>query len=68
MISCQTHEILLDIWAMMRDRGMQRVPIVDEAISPIGVIYARDALQALLSEAENEDELLREYISGMGYR
>jgi hypothetical protein len=25
-------------------------------------------LQALLSESEDEDELLRDYISGVGYR
>lgn len=68
VISCQAHEILLDVWSVMRERGLQRVPIVDEARRPLGIIYAREALQALLSEAENEDELLRDYISGVGYR
>ncbi len=33
---------------------------------PLGIIYAREALQALLSESENKDELLRDYISGVG--
>jgi CBS domain-containing protein len=33
----------------------------------VGVIYTRDALQNLLGEAENEDGLLRDYISGVGY-
>lgn len=28
---CRTHEILLDVWSVMRERGLQRVPIVDEA-------------------------------------
>lgn len=65
---CRTHEILLDVWSVMRERGLQRVPILDEARRPVGIIYAREALQALLSESENEDELLREYISGVGYR
>ena len=65
---CRTHEILLDVWSVMRERGLQRVPILDEAQRPLGIIYARDALQALLSESENEDELLRDYISGVGYR
>ncbi len=68
VISCQAHEILLDVWSVMRERGLQRVPIIDEARRPLGIIYAREALQALLSEAENEDELLRDYISGVGYR
>ena len=65
---CRPHEILLDVWSVMRQRGLQRVPILDEARRPLGIIYAREALQALLSEAENQDELLRDYISGVGYR
>ena len=65
---CRAHEMLLDVWSVMRKRGLQRVPILGEGRRPIGIIYAREALQALLSEAENEDELLRDYISGVGYR
>jgi CBS domain-containing protein len=65
---CRTHEALLDVWSVMRERGLQRVPILDAARRPLGIIYARDALQALLSESENEDTLLRDYISGFGYR
>ena len=65
---CRTHEILLDVWSVMRERGVQRIPILDEARRPLGIIHAREALQALLSESENEDELLRDYISGVGYR
>ena len=63
---CRTDEALLDVWSLMRERGLQRVPILDEARRPLGIIYAREALQALLSESENEDELLRDYISGSG--
>jgi CBS domain-containing protein len=65
---CRTHEILLDVWSMMRERGLQRVPILDEARRPLGIIYAREALQALLSESEDNEELLHDYISGVGYR
>jgi CBS domain-containing protein len=65
---CHAHEALLDVWSLMRERGLQRVPILDEARRPLGIIYAREVLQALLSESENEDELLRDYISGIGYR
>jgi predicted transcriptional regulator len=65
---CRAHEILLDVWSVMRERGLQRIPILDEAQRPLGIIYAREALQALLSESKNEDELLRDYISGVGYR
>jgi CBS domain-containing protein len=65
---CRTQEILLDVWSMMRERGLQRVPILDEARRPLGIIYAREALQALLSESEGNEELLHDYISGVGYR
>ena len=65
---CRTHEVLLDVWSVMRERGLQRVPVLDKARRPLGIIYARDALQALLTESENEDELLRDYISGIRYR
>lgn len=65
---CRTQEALLDVWSLMKERGLQRVPILDEARRPLGIIYAREALQALLTESENEDELLRDYIAGVGYR
>jgi hypothetical protein len=42
--------------------------MLDEARRPLGIIYAREALQALLSEAKNEEELLRDYVFGIGYR
>ena len=61
---CRTDDALLDVWSLMRERGLQRVPILNEARRPLGIIYAREALQALLSESEDEDELLRDYISG----
>ena len=53
---CRTDDVLLEVWSVMRERGLQRVPILDEARRPLGIIYAREALQALLSESEDEDE------------
>ena len=35
---------------------------------PIEVIYARDALQSLLAEIEDEEALLRDYVMNIGYR
>lgn len=65
---CRVDGVLLEVWSVMRERGVQRVPILDEARRPLGIIYAREALQALLSKSEDEDELFRDYISGVGYR
>jgi hypothetical protein len=47
---------------------LQRIPVVDEYRIPVGIIYARHALQRLLGESEDEDALLRDYIGNTGYR
>ncbi len=44
---CRENEGLLDVWTAMNERGLQRIPVLDEAQKPIGIIYTRDALQAL---------------------
>lgn len=65
---CRCTDPLLDVWRMMKERGVQRIPVVDDRHNPVGVVYARDALAGLLDEVEVDDELLREFISGVGYR
>jgi CBS domain-containing protein len=64
---CSPSDPLPDVWRVMKERGFQRIPVVDDLRAPIGVVYARDVLQGLLREVEIEDELLRDYISGVGY-
>ena len=68
VISCQPSEILREVWSGMNKRGLQRIPVIDENRNPIGIVYARDALEGLLSEAADEGELLRDYIGNVGYR
>jgi len=66
--SCSAGDALPEVWRMMQSRGLQRIPILDAAGEPIGVLYARDALQLLLAEVEVDDEMLRNYSTGTGYR
>ncbi len=66
--SCQPGEPLQDIWSMMKARGLQRIPVVDQVGKPVGIIYARDALQALLGEVESDETLLRDYVMNVGYQ
>jgi CBS domain-containing protein len=63
---CRTHEALLDVWSLMRERGLQRVPILDEARRPLGIIYAREALQALLSERRTKTSCFATTYPGSG--
>jgi CBS domain-containing protein len=52
----------------MKVRDLKHVPVVGEKSRPLGLLHARDILQVLLSEAESEDALLRDYVMGVGYR
>ncbi len=66
--SCLTSAVLHDVWLMIKAQSLQRIPVLDEAGRPVGIIDARDALQALLGEVEDEESLLRDYVTGVGYR
>ncbi len=66
--SCRPGDLLADVWATMKAGNLKHVPIIDDSLHPLGVLYAGDALQALLSEVENEQLLLRDYVTGIGYR
>ena len=68
VVSCRSDDPLPSLWLMMNERDIQRIPVVDSAQRPVGVVYGRDALQTLLQEARIEDDLLRDYIMGVGYR
>lgn len=67
-VSCLPTDYLVDVWLTMNERNLQSVPIVDAELKPLGVLQIRDALQGLLLEATVESAMLRDYISGVGYR
>ena len=66
--SCRQKDWLHDIWGVMKERQLKNVPITDDASRPIGILNARDALQALMQEVEQEESLLRDYVMCVGYR
>ena len=51
----------------LRDHKLKNIPIVDEDLRPLGVLHARDILQVLLEESEDEESILRDYVMGIGY-
>jgi CBS domain-containing protein len=65
---CHPDILLTDAWSIMKERGLKHLPIADDDSRPIGVLNARQAVQALLNEVENEEDLLRDYVGGVGYR
>jgi len=68
VVSCRPDEPLQHIWSVMKARGLQRVPVLDGNRKPLGIIYARDALQCLLGEVESDEALLRDYVMDVGYQ
>jgi sulfur relay (sulfurtransferase) DsrF/TusC family protein len=42
--------------------------LLDAEHKPVGVLNARDGLRALLSAGNYEEELLRNYVMGIGYQ
>ena len=68
VVHCHPGDLLHDVWSSMKARGFVHIPVVDEENRPLGVINARDALQALLAEVKDEEALLRDYVMGIGYR
>jgi CBS domain-containing protein len=68
VVACRSFDPLGDVLQAMKRHGFHRLPVIDDKRSPIGIVYARDALQCLLEEVEIDDELLRDFIAGVGYR
>jgi len=67
VVSCHLGDLLRDVWSLMKERHLKNIPIVDQDSRPIGVLNARDALEAMLGEVEYEEDLLREYVMCVGY-
>ena len=52
----------------MSARRLQNMPVLSADSKPIGVLDIRDALQALLEQEQYQEQLLVDYVSGVGYR
>ena len=62
VVVCQPGDWLREVWSTMKERGLKNIPITDQDSRSVGVLNARDALQVLLEEVENEESLLRDYV------
>ena len=67
VVSFRPDDLLQDVWTTMKHRRLKNVPILDEEYRPLGVLNARDVLEALLEEVEHEEMLLRDYVMSIGH-
>lgn len=65
---CRPDDALNDVWSVIKDRGLKNIPVLDHSAKPVGVLNARDAVQMLLEDATYEEQLLRDYVTCVGYR
>lgn len=64
---CHLDDWTSDVWSIIKQRGLKNIPIVDQGSTPVGVLNARDVLQALLEDVQHEEQLLRDYVMCVGY-
>ena len=67
VVHCQPNDVLSNVWSVMKDRGLNNLPVLDRDSRPIGVLNARDALELLREEVEYEEVLLRDYVMCVGW-
>lgn len=65
---CAPDDVLSEVLAMMHKRGLLHVLVVDANKKPLGLLNARDGLRALLAAGNLQEELLRNYVMGIGYQ
>ena len=68
VVSCRPNHPLQDIRSVMKSRGLHRIQVLDENRKPVGVIYARGALQCLLGKVKSDEALLRDDVMDVGYQ
>ena len=68
VILCLPDDSLQHVWARMKHGSFQNLPITNNEGRPIGMLNARDVLQQLLDEADDEEALLRDYVMGVRYQ
>lgn len=68
VVFCTPGQALSDVWASMKKTSLKQIPVIDDSLRPLGVLYANDALETLLNEVEDNEVFLRDYVMGVGYR
>jgi len=68
VFSCHADETLQSLWTTVGERRLRCTPVLDYSGKPLGIVHARDIARALLNEVTYEEELLRDYVLGIGYQ
>lgn len=66
--SCAPDDLLREVLNRMHERGLIHAFLIGAGRKPLGVLTLRDGLRALLAAGDQEEQLLRNYVMGVGYQ
>jgi CBS domain-containing protein len=68
IVSCSPEDDLYATWQRMAAQSLQNVPVLSNDSKPLGVLDIRDALKALFEQEKYQEQLLFNYVTGVGYQ
>jgi CBS domain-containing protein len=68
IVSCGPRDDVHEVWQTMVQRNLQNVPVIDAGAKPLGILDIRDAMKALFEQEEVQEQMLFNYVTGVGYR
>jgi CBS domain-containing protein len=68
IVTCGPHDDVHEVWTAMAARNLQNAPVVDADRKPLGILDIRDAMKALFEEEQVQEQMLFNYVTGVGYR
>jgi CBS domain-containing protein len=68
VVFCEPNDVVYDVWQMMAARKLQNLPVLDANRKPLGILDIRDAMQVILEAEQYQEQVLVDYIAGVGYR
>ena len=68
IMSCTPQDDLHEVWQTMAANSLQNMPVVDVGVRPTGILDIRDAMKVLFEREEIQEQILSDYVAGVGYR